>query len=99
MSGRIGGLIPLLLRKTTIFTALKTFTEIGLFYGGLVLLRFGFISVWELLLLSLAVGGTLAPLISRFGFSKKEQVIWKSAKRSFFLPSAGLFLVGWFLWR
>jgi hypothetical protein len=99
MSGRIGGLIPLLLRKTTLFTALKTFTEIGLFYGGLVLLRFGFISVWELLLLSLAVGGTLAPLISRFGFSKKEQVIWKSAKRSFFLPSAGLFLVGWFLWR
>jgi hypothetical protein len=99
MSGRVGGLIPLLIRKKTLFPALKTLTEIGLFYTGLVLLRSRWLSVWELLVLGLATGNICALLFCRYRFSQEQQVLWNLAKRAFFLPSGVGFIVGWYLWR
>jgi hypothetical protein len=99
MSSRFGGLIPLFLAKKSLYPFIKTSVEICLFYGGLVIIRWGLLSVWELLILGLAVGCNLALLISRYRFFKQEQFIWKLGSKSFLIPSSGLLLMGWYLWR
>ncbi len=65
MSSRIGGLIPLLLRKSTVLPALRTLAEIGLFYLGLELPRYFSLAPWQLFLLSVAIGGISALAIAR----------------------------------
>jgi hypothetical protein len=98
MLSQIGGLIPLLLRKSTVLPALETVVKIALFYGGLVALRSLSIAVWELVLLSVAMGGMGAFAISSRSGEARE-AIQTLGKRSFFLPSAVLVVVGWSLWR
>ncbi|WP_013320628.1 hypothetical protein [Gloeothece verrucosa] len=99
MSTNISGLIPLLLRKSTILPALRIFVEISLFYGGLVLPHYMVISPEEIFLLSVAFGGQIALLICRFRFSDDDRAVWKLGKKSFFIPCAILFVLGWWLWR
>ena len=99
MSGRFSGLIPIFLAKKSLYPLIKTSVEICLFYGGLVLLRWGLLSVWELLILVILVSCNLALLISRYRFFKQEQFIWKLGIKSFLIPSSGLLLMGWYLWR
>ncbi|WP_013321063.1 hypothetical protein [Gloeothece verrucosa] len=99
MSTKISGLIPLLLRKSTILPAMRTFVEISLFYGGLISPHYMVISPEEIALLSVAFGGIVALLISRFRWNDHDVALWKLSKRSFFIPCAILFVLGWWLWR
>ncbi|ACK72266.1 hypothetical protein PCC7424_3887 [Gloeothece citriformis PCC 7424] len=99
MKSKIGGLIPLVLRKSSLLSALRTLTECGLFYGGLILLRYFEIAPWELFLLSVASASIMASLISRFKVCQQERTVWELGKRSLFISSAILFLFGWWLWR
>lgn len=86
MSTKISGLIPLLLRKSTILPAMRTFVEISLFYGGLISPHYMVISPEEIALLSVAFGGIVALLISRFRWNDHDVALWKLSKRSFLSP-------------
>ncbi len=95
MGHRIGGLIPLLCRTSTVLPALRTCAEMSFFYGGLALLRYFPITSWELFLISVACGGISAFTIAYFRAIEGSDAIWQSGKRSWFIPSAILFILGW----
>lgn len=99
MATQIGGLIPLLLQKSILFSSLRTLAKISLFYGGLVLPRYFTISVGEVVLLSLVLGGISAFALSPGRASEEQAAIWTIGKRSFFFPAAILVLLGWLLLR
>ncbi len=99
MTKRISGLIPLILKRSTLSRAARTGAEIGLFALGLVLMRRASVSPNELFRLSVALGSIAAVLISLRPSPDGERRLWKLANRAFFLPSAGLFLLGWALAR
>ncbi|MEG3437874.1 hypothetical protein V0288_12170 [Pannus brasiliensis CCIBt3594] len=97
MKKRISGLIPSIFRRSTLYRVSRTGAEIGLFALGLVLMRRASVSPNELFRLSVAIGGIAAVLVSLS--PNGERPLWKIANRAFFLPSAGLFLLGWALAR
>ncbi len=97
MKKRIGGLIPLVFRRSTLYSIGRTLAEIGLFALGLVLIRRASVSPNELFRLSVAIGSIAAVLVSFFRSPNGDRSLWKLATKAFFLPSAGLFLMGWAL--
>ena len=99
MGHRIGGLIPLLCRTSTVLPALLTLAEVSLFYGGLALLRHFPIASWELFLISFACGGISAFTIAYFRAIDGSDAIWQLGKGSWFIPSAILFILGWILFH
>ena len=92
---KIGGLLPLLFRRPVAVPALLTLVEVSLFYGGLALLRHFPIAPLELFLISVACGGISALTIARIRSFESSDAIWQLGKRSWFIPSAILFILNW----
>jgi hypothetical protein len=93
---RIGGFLPLILRSSLPKRVLRVLADCGSFALGYWLAGSGCFAPWELVLAVLAVGGSVAFLKARL---QGRIAIWQLGKRVSFLPSAGLFLVGWLLFR